>query len=136
MNAPVIVSVSGGQTTGGVDISVPTPAGQPAVNVRVLGVAPLGAGGSAFNTGGVISRGTTMKVLLFGPGLTADATITIGGPNDIGISNVRAITSTTGMPGIAFDATVPGNAAPGARTVYIKLPNTDISAFAGGLEVQ
>src|SRR5438067_12581742 len=81
VNAPALVSVGPGQSVSGIDIGVPTPAGNPAPNAQVLGVAPTGAGGSAFNTGSVIHRGTTMKVLLFGPGLTGDAVVTIGGPN-------------------------------------------------------
>ena len=76
-----------------------------------------------------------MKVLLFGRGLSGGMTVTISGPGDIGVSNVRSISSTTGTPGIAFDAAVSGSAALGARTVFLKSSNNDITAFTGGLEV-
>ena len=38
--------------------------------------------------------------------------------------------------GVAFDAVVGATSTPGARTVYLKANNNDITAFAGGLEVQ
>ncbi len=98
-------------------------------------MAPLGPGGSAFNTGSLIHQGASNKVILFGPGLTADMQITISGPNDIAISNLRAVSSTTGTTGIAFDAAVSGNAGLGARTVFLRTGQNDITAFTGGLEV-
>jgi hypothetical protein len=100
-----------------------------------LGVAGLTGSASAFNTGDVIHRGATMRVVMFGPGLTGDMQVTILGPNDIQISNVRGTTSTDGTPGIAFTAAVSGNAALGARTVVLQTSSGNITAFTGGLEV-
>ena len=135
VSTPVVVSVAGGGSSSGVDIVVTGPASSPAPNAQDLGVAPLGPGGSAANTGATISRGASMKVLLFGAGLNGAMDVTIAGPNDIAVTNVRSATSTTGTPGIAFDVAVSGNAALGARTVLLKNQQNDITAFAGGLEV-
>ncbi len=135
VNSPIVVSLSGGGNAAGVDIQVPGAAAATPPNAEDLGVAPLGGGGSAANTGGTIQRGSTMRVLLFGAGLTGDMTVTIGGPNDIAVTNVHAITSTTGTPGVSFDAVVSPTAALGARSVFLKNPQSDITAFAGGLEV-
>jgi hypothetical protein len=134
VTAPVIVQVGSGGTVSGIGIAVPGPAASPAPNAQVLGVA-TGTGGSAFNTGDLIHRGENASVLLFGPGLDGGMTITIGGPDDIQISNVRSIKSTNGTPGVAFDVVVNGNAALGARTVFLRNSQNDITAFAGGLEV-
>lgn len=131
---PIIVQVASGTTVGGVDIAVPAPAASPAPNAQVLGVT-TGTGGSAFNTGQVIARGANATVLLFGPGLDGSMTVTIGGPTDIQISNVRTIKATDGTPGVAFTVVVSGNAALGARTVFLTNTKGDITAFAGGLEV-
>ena len=94
-----------------------------------------GEGGSASNTGSTISRGETKTVLLFGPGLDASMQVTITGPSDIVVSNIRSIQSTTNTPGIAFSAAVSSDAALGARTVILRATNDDITTFSGGLEV-
>jgi hypothetical protein len=98
-------------------------------------VTAIGASGTASNSGDIIHQGSTMKVLLFGAGLNGNMTVSISGPGDITIANIRSITSTTGTPGIAFDATVRAGAALGARTVFLKSANSDITSFTGGLEV-
>lgn len=134
VTSPVIVQVASGATVSGIGIVVPAPAASPAPNAQVLGVT-TGTGGSAFNTGQTISRGANATVLLFGPGLNANMTVSIGGPSDIQVSNVRSITSTTGTPGVAFNVAVNGNAAAGARTVFLQNSQGDITAFTGGLEV-
>lgn len=134
MTSPIIVQVGSGATVSGINIAVSSPAASPPPNAQVLGVA-TGTGGSAFNTGDLIHRGEAASVLLFGPGLSGGMTVTIGGPDDIQISNVRSITSTTGTPGVAFNVVVNGNAALGARTVFLQNAQSDITAFAGGLEV-
>ena len=131
---PIIVQVASGATAGGVNITVPAPASSPAPNAQVLGVT-TGTGGSAFNTGQVISRGLNATVLLFGPGLDGSMTVTIGGPTDIQISNVRSVKATDGTTGVAFNVVVNGSAALGARTVFLEDTKGDITAFAGGLEV-
>ena len=133
-SSPAIVQVAAGQTASGVNISVAAPSGTDP-NAQDLGVAPLTGPASAFNTGDVIHRGTTMRVVLFGPGLTADMKVSILGPNDIQISNVMGTTATDQTPGITFTAAVAGNAALGARTVTLQSTNGNITAFSGGLEV-
>jgi hypothetical protein len=130
-----VVSVAAGQTLTGVDVNVVAPAVTPPENAEVLGVTDVNTGGSASNSGATIHVGSTMKVLLFGHGLSGNMTVTISGPGDIAVSNILAISSTTGTPGIAFNAAVSGTAALGARTVYLKSTNGDITTFTGGLEV-
>ena len=76
-----------------------------------------------------------MKVLIFGPGLDGSMNVTISGPADIVISNIRSITATDKTPGVAFDAAVSPVAALGARTVTLRATNDDITTFTGGLEV-
>jgi len=127
----IIVNVSGGQTTSGVDIVVASPASSPTPNAE-----NLGTGNSASNTGATIPQGTTATVLLFGPGLNGSMQVTISGPADIAISNIQSITSTDNTPGVSFTAAVAGNAALGARTVLLRDSKDDITSFTGGLEVQ
>lgn len=130
-----IVSVGPGQTVSGIDIAVSSPANSAGVNAENLGVTELNGSGSARNTGATIRRGTTMRVILFGRALHGGLNVTILGPNDISVSNIRSITSQTGKSGIAFDASVAANATLGARTVVLRDTNSDISTFTGGLEV-
>lgn len=61
--------------------------------------------------------------------------VSISGPADIVISNIRTIRSTTDTPGVAFTAAVSPDAAVGARTVILRATNDDITTFTGGLEV-
>jgi hypothetical protein len=131
VSQPVIVDVSGGQTTSGVNIAVASPASSPVANAE-----NLGTGNTASNTGATIAKGTTATVLLFGPGLNGSMQVTISGPGDIDITNIQSITSTDNTPGISFTAAVAGNAAPGARTVLLRNSKDDITTFTGGLEVQ
>jgi hypothetical protein len=131
---PIIVNV-GSQAVSGIDINVSSPASSTPPNAEVLGVSALGSGGSASDVGATISRGSTMKVLLFGPGLDGSMTVSIGGPADISFTNIRSITATDKTPGIAFDATVNSSAALGARTVILTTTNGDVTTFTGGLEV-
>ena len=128
----VIISVSGGQTTTGVNIAVASPASSPTPNAEFLGT-----GNSASTTGGTISQGTTATVLLFGPGLNGNMRVTISGPGDITVTNIQGITSAKdNTPGVSFTAAVASNAALGARTVLLRDSNDDITSFTGGLEVQ
>jgi hypothetical protein len=126
-----IISVSGGQTTLGVDIAVASPASSPTPNAE-----DLGTGNSAATTGATISQGTTATVLLFGLGLNGNMQVTISGPGDIAVTNIHSITSENNTPGVAFTAAVAGNAALGARTVLLRDSKNDITSFTGGLEVQ
>ncbi len=130
-----LVTVGAGGTATGVDINVVSPGATSQVNAEMLGVTPVGGGGSASNSGDSIHRGTTMKIILFGAGLNGAMQVTISGPSDIAVSNIRGIKSTNGTAGVAFDAAVSGNAALGARTVLLKNTNNDETTFTGGLEV-
>lgn len=132
---PTIVSVGSGQTTQGVDILVPAVA--PAINADALGVAGLSSGGgTAFNTGATVARGSSVRVLVFGKGLNDNTQISISGPNDITVSNAQGIKSTDNAPGVEFTIAVSSTAAVGARTVILRNANDDIATFTGGLEVQ
>jgi hypothetical protein len=118
-----------------VDIAVVAPAATPAPNAQNLGVNPLTGQASASNTGGIIHRGASNRVVMFGPGLSSAMDIKISGPSDITVSDVRSITATDNTPGVSFTATVAGNAALGARTIYLQKTNNDITTFTGGMEV-
>lgn len=135
VSAPNTVTVSAGQTASGIDIAVSAIAGSPAPNAQDLGVAELTGRGTAANTGAVIHRGQTARVLLFGPGLSGDMQVIIRGPNDITVSDMASISSTSGTPGVSFVAAVGGNAALGARTVVMQTSKGDVTTFTGGLEV-
>ncbi len=130
------VTVAAGQTITGVDISVPATSSTP-LNALVLGTADINSGGgSASNTGASVARGTQVRVLMFGPGLSGNNNIVISGPNDISISNPQTITSTKGTPGIEFVITVSSGAAVGARTVFLSDASGNVTTFTGGLEIQ
>lgn len=126
-----LVTVSAGAKSSGIDIVVAPAAG--AENAIALGTL---ADGFAANTGAVVHQASTDTIVLFGPGLSGAMGVSISGPQDIGVSNIRSIQAKDGTSGIAFDAVVGATSTPGARTVYLKATNNDISAFAGGLEVQ
>jgi hypothetical protein len=133
--SPTVVTVGAGQTTQGVDITVPS--GTPGLNAEVLGVASLSAGGgSADNTGASIARGSSGRVLIFGTGLSGSTQVSISGPQDISISNPQTIKATDGTPGVAFTIAVSATATPGARTVVLRDSKNNISTFTGGLEVR
>jgi len=132
---PVPVSVSAGREVTGVDITVASPESSTPPAAEDLGVNPVHGLGMAANTGGSIRRGSTMRVLLFGPGLNARMKVTVAGRSDITISNPQAITATDNTPGIAFLALVSPTAQLGARTIFLKNENGDETTFAGGLEV-
>ncbi len=126
-----VVTVSAGAKSSGVDIVVAPAAG--AENAVALGTM---ADGFAANTGVVVHQASTDTVVLFGPGLSGAMRVSISGPQDIGVSNIRSIQAKDGTPGLAFDVVVGATSTSGARTVYLKANNNDITAFAGGLEVQ
>ncbi|HKT24675.1 MAG TPA: hypothetical protein VJR04_08720 [Terriglobales bacterium] len=127
-----VVTVSSGGKSSGIDIVVAPAAG--AENAIALGTL---ADGFAANTGVTVHQASTDTIVLFGPGLSGAMGVSISGPQDVGVSNIRSIQAKDGTPGLAFDAVVGATSAPGARTVYLKaIDNRDITAFAGGLEVQ
>jgi len=126
-----MVTVNAGAKSSGVNIVVAPAAG--AENAIALGTL---ADGFAANTGAVVHQASTDTIVLFGPGLSGTMGVTISGPQDIGVSNIRSIQAKDGTSGLAFDAVVGATSSPGARTVYLKATNHDVTAFAGGLEVQ
>jgi hypothetical protein len=128
--SPSSVRVAVDQTTSGVDVTVAAPASSTRPNAE-----SLGTGTSATNTGITISRSSSPTIILFGHGLTGTMKVHLTGPNDIAVSNIRAVTATDGTPGITFTAAVDANAALGARSVILQDTNNDITAYAGGLEV-
>jgi hypothetical protein len=133
LTTPQVITVANGQTTSSVDITVPSTASS--LNLKLLGVnSPSATTISASNVGGVVARGSTATILLFGSGLTGSETLSISGPNDITISGQTGVKATDGTPGLQFDITVGSDAAVGARTVSVKQGN-NASAFVGGLEV-
>ena len=125
------VVVNAGTTTSGVNVTVAASAG--AENATALGKV---ADGFAANTGTIVHIASTNTIVLFGPGLSGSMSVMVSGPKDIGVSNVRSVQAKDGTPGVAFDAVTGSSTALGARTVYLKAPNNDITAFTGGLEVQ
>lgn len=132
---PTIVTVGAGQTTGGVDITVPSET--PGMNAEDLGVADVSAnGGSASAVGASIARGASGRVLMFGKGLSGSVDVSISGPQDITISDKQAIQATDGTPGVSFVIVVAQSATPGARTVVLRDSKDNISTFTGGLEVR
>jgi len=133
LGAPIVINVNG--AAAGVDINVASPVGANP-NAQVLGVAPLSSdGGSADNTGAQMHRGTAMHVLLFGPGLSGTMEVRLSGPQDYSITNKTTISSTQSTPGIEFDLAINGDAALGARTVFLTDSQNNVTTFSGGLEV-
>ncbi len=134
-NPPTIITVGATDVVGGIDVTVSTPAANPAPNAQDLGVAALTGSASAFNTGAIIHRGSSVRVVLFGPSLSGGMQVTLRGPADIQIGNLIGIKATDSTPGISFTATVSSSAALGARTVVLQNSQGDITTFTGGLEV-
>jgi hypothetical protein len=135
LKAPTVVDLTGSSSANGIDITVAVPATSPVPNAQDLGSNGVAGRQAASNTGGIIHRGSTMRVILFGPGLNGEMQVRIGGPSDISVANISGIQATDNTPGIAFMATANGKAALGARTVYLQNTNGDVTSFTGGLEV-
>lgn len=135
LSAPTPVDVSRGPSATGIDITVASPVASPAPNAQDLGSNTTTARQAASNTGGTIRRGSTMRVILFGPGLDGQMQVRISGPSDITVSGITSIQASDNTPGIAFMAAAAGNAALGARTVYLQNTSGDVTSFTGGLEV-
>jgi hypothetical protein len=134
LSSPTVVNVGAGQTVSGIDVAVVPPRSSNP-NAQNLGVNPLTGRASASNTGGVIHRGASNRVVLFGPGLNSAMIVHVSGPNDITVANIIGIQATDNTPGLAFTATASGSAALGARTVYLQNNSGDVTAFAGSMEV-
>ena len=139
---PPPTSVTAGST--GVDITVPGPSTSPVLNAQLLG----GAGGIradqqfAFSTGDFVHQNTTgLRVIMFGPGLSANnallvTSVRIGGPADVIVEpgSIKPIATSDGTTGLSFLIDVAPNAVLGPRTVYLVAGN-DMTTFTGGLEV-
>jgi hypothetical protein len=129
----------------GVDITVPGPSTSPVLNAKVLGAQGgiQGTSQFAFSTGDFVHQGASnVRVLLFGPGLSANNvprvnSITIGGPGDVIVdpTSVQGVTASDGTTtGLSFNVTVTPTAVLGPRTVFLVSGN-DMTTFTGGLEV-
>ncbi|MGH9521308.1 MAG: hypothetical protein ACRD3E_02115 [Terriglobales bacterium] len=129
------MTVAAGQSVTGINIAVSPPQSSPPPNAENLGVAAMSGTASAYNTGDVIHRGATSRVVMFGPSLNGGMQVTMLGPAGISISDIISITATDKTPGISFIATVAQDAALGARTVVLQNSKDDVTTFTGGLEV-
>jgi hypothetical protein len=86
------------------------------------------------------SNAGQMIVALLGNGMTTSATppvllitsVTISGPSDITVGTPSALSA---GGGIGFRITLGGSTATGARTVFLKNAQGDITAYTGGLEI-
>jgi hypothetical protein len=131
VNPPVVVSVSSGQTSSGVSITVPAPASSPTPNATAVGADGI----NAFSSGDVMHQNSSPTVLVFGTGLSASMKASFSGPSDITIGPLRSVNFQGGGTGVSFTATVASNAALGARTLILQDAKNDITTFTGGLEV-
>ena len=81
-----------------------------------------------------------MIVALTGTGLTTAGSsptslvtsVTFSGPNDITVGTVSALSA---GGGVGFRITLGGSTATGARTIFLKNAQGDITAFSGGVEI-
>jgi hypothetical protein len=129
------VRVSDGQTSSGMDIYVPLPAG-PALNATQAGVADAGAASFTFTNSADLLRGQTKDLAISGIGMTQanGSAISFSGEG-LTISNVRYQTNgatTMIIVTIAVDA----NAEVGPRNIGIKNSNLDESILAGGVFIR
>lgn len=131
VSTPIVVSVSAGQTTSNVTLSVPAPASSPTPNATAVGA----DGSHAFSSGDVLHQNSTATVIVAGTALNTSMKASLSGPGDITLGALQPVTFTDKTTGISFTATVPSNAAFGARTLVLQDTKNDITTFAGGLEV-
>jgi hypothetical protein len=130
---PAVVSVAAGQTTSGVNITVAGPASSPTPNATAVGA----DGRHAFSTGDVMHQNSAATVIVFGTGLNTSMKASFSGPGDITVGPLQSVTfqQPNSPPGLQFTATLPSNAALGARTLILQDTKNDITTFTGGLEV-
>jgi hypothetical protein len=125
------VTVSGGQTTGNVDIYVPASGGR--LNAILIAVADVGASSILLTPSSRdLSRGQTKLLVVLGYGVSqaAGSTITISG-SGVTVSDVRPFEN-----GIQVKVTADANAAVGPRTIFVTNSNLDTSAVTGGLYIR
>ena len=124
------VTVTAGQTTTGVDIYVPTPAGS--LNVTSIGVGDRSQGITFASSSALVSQGQITDIIVSGTGVSEanGSTVTISGTG-IMLSDVT-YSGNVMFVQIAVDA----NAALGPRSVTLTNSNLDTSVLSGGLIIQ
>jgi hypothetical protein len=91
---------------------------------------------SAFSSGDVMHQNSTATVIVFGTGLNTSMKASFSGPGDITVGPLQSVMfQKSNTPGLSFPATIPSNAALGARTLILQDTKNDITTFTGGLEV-
>lgn len=143
------VNVTSGSTASGTNICLPSPASSPSLNAKMIGAAvPAGSGSTSItltNAPAVIRLGALpasgqMVIALTGDGITTSGasptlqvtSVTLSGPSDITVGTPSALQSGGGL---GFRITLGGSTATGARTIYLKNAQGDITAYSGGLEI-
>ena len=125
------VTVTGSQTTTGVEIYVPTPAGS--LNFTQIGSFDIGESGFSFASSSVeLSRGQSKELVVFGTGIssTNGSVVTVSG-SGITISNPRFQDNL-----VIVQIDVAANAALGPRSVIVTNWNLDTSVLSGGIIVR
>ncbi len=136
------VSVQSGQTTSGVDIYVPPPAGgTSALNLTSLGVGDAGTP-IQFATASVeVTRGSgtlTKQMLLAGSGLSAangsTASVSGTGVTVTGSPQFQVLSDGTAIMFVTIN--IAANAVPGPRNVFVTNSNADTSVLTGALVIK
>jgi hypothetical protein len=129
------VRVSDGQTSSGMDIYVPPPAG-PAANATRVSVVDVGTTGFTFVPSVDLFRGQTKDLAVSGVGLTQanESRISFSGEG-LTISNVRYQTNSSATLIIVTIAVSP-NAEVGPRNIGIINSHLDVTVLAGGLFIR
>ncbi len=124
------VSVSAGQTTSGVDIYVPAPAGS--LNLTDIGVGDRFQSITFASSSAEVSQGQTTDMIVSGTGISEanGSTVTVSGTG-ITLSN---ISYSGDVMFIQID--VAANAALGPRTVTVTNSNLDTSVLSGGIIIK
>jgi hypothetical protein len=136
--ASPLFQVAAGAITSGLDIVVPAPAGNPALNVTQIGAFDVGA--SSFSTAPAaveLARGQTKEVVLSGAGIKSalGSTFTISG-SGLALSNIRFQTGPQSQDLVIATVAVDANAVTGPRYAMVRNTNDDISILSGGLIIK
>jgi hypothetical protein len=124
------VTVAAGQTTTGIDIYVPTPAGS--LNVTAIGAGDRFSGISFASSSVELTRGQATDLIISGTGISQanGSTLTVSGTG-LAFANI----SFSGN--IMFVAvSVSASAAVGPRTVVVTNSNLDTSVLSGGIVIK
>lgn len=124
------VTVAAGQTTTGVDIYVPTPAGS--LNVTGIGAGDRFSGISFAASSVELTRGQVTDLIISGPGISQanGSTLSVSG-GGFAFANI----SFSGN-NMFIAVSVSANAALGPRTVIVTNSNLDTSVLSGGIIVK